>query len=316
MAPENPVVHVIIVSFKDKEAVSRCVRSVLASSYSPHRVIVVDNASGDGSVEELETRFPDCRFVAGRANLGFGGGCNAGIEIAVAEGSEFLLLLNQDTVVEPDLIRRLVAFMEAHPRAGAVGAKTYSTESMSDGAPKRLYAGAWRTFLPLIQNIPGIEQADTEWPEQPVKTDYVWGHGMMLRAAAVAEVGLLDPAFFMYCEDLDLCRRMRSAGYEIWCEPRALMWHDVPDGARADRSEYWRWVLKVRSMGVFHRKHYSRVASGVLTLLTVLVESKRLVQRRRVRAARHLLRAYAASLVRLEDIGSDGPRDSVGAGDR
>jgi hypothetical protein len=298
MASGNPRVHAIVVSYKDKEAVARCVRSLFESSYLALRVIVVDNASCDGTVEQMRQRFPGCRIVAGVRNLGFGRACNAGIEIALAEGSDFLLLLNQDTTVDRELAERLVAFMQEHPRAGMVGAKTLSFHRMPDGSPKRLYAGAWRTFLPLIQNIPGIEQSDTEIPDSPVRTDYVWGHGMMLRASAVADVGAFDPAFFMYCEDLDLCRRMGSAGYEIWCEPRASMWHDVPDGARADRSEYWRWSCKVRSNRVFHRKHYGRAASVVLNLLTVLVETKRLLQRRRLRAAWHLLAAYAVSRVR------------------
>jgi hypothetical protein len=75
------------------------------------------------------------------------------------------------------------------------------------------------------------------------------------------------------------------------------MWHDIADGARADHSEYWRWEYKVRSNTIFHRKHYGRGRAAVLDLLTVLVESKRLAQRRRFRAARHLLQAYVAGLV-------------------
>jgi hypothetical protein len=90
---------------------------------------------------------------------------------------------------------------------------------------------------------------------------------------------------------------MEAAGYEMWCEPRALMWHDIPDGARAERSEPWRWVCKVRSNRLFHRKHYGLVASGILNLLTVLVEAKRLLQTRRYGGARDLLKAYAASLI-------------------
>jgi hypothetical protein len=293
----HPAVAAIVVSFRDRAAVARCVESLLASSYSELRVIVVDNASGDGSAAEIARRFPGCRVIANEKNPGFGGGCNAGIDAAVADGADLLLLLNQDTVVDRELVERLVAFMKDHPRAGVVGAKTLSTTRMPDGSPRRLYAGARRGVLPLIQYIPGIEEKDTETPDRPVRTDYVWGHGMMVRASAVATVGAFDPAFFMYCEDLDLCRRMEAAGYEMWCEPRALMWHDIPDGARAEQSEPWRWVCKVRSNRLFHRKHYGLAAAGVLNLLTVLVEAKRLLRSRRYTGARHLLQAYVASLV-------------------
>ena len=296
MAARHPPVAAIVVSFRDREAVSRCVESLLASSYPALHVIVVDNASGDDTVSELGKRFPGCRVIAGETNLGFGGGCNAGIAAAVTDGADLLLLLNQDTVVDCELVERLVACMKDHPRAGVVGAKTLSTTRMPDGSPRRLYAGAWRGVLPLVQHIPGIEQKDSAMPDQPVRTDYVWGHGMMVRASAIAAVGAFDPAFFMYCEDLDLCRRMETAGYEMWCEPRALMWHDIPDGARAEHSESWRWVCKVRSNRLFHRKHYGLAASGILNLLTVLVEAKRLLQSRRYAGARDLLKAYVASL--------------------
>jgi GT2 family glycosyltransferase len=196
-------------------------------------------------------------------------------------------------VVEPTLVGTLVEFLQERPDAGVVGPKTLSTTPAADGRPRRLYAGAWRTVLPLIQNIPGIEQPDEDLPDRPIPTDYVWGHGMMLRAAAIREVGAFDPAFFMYCEDLDLCVRLRRAGHGVWCEPRAVMWHDIPDGARAERSESWRWACKVRSIGVFHRKHARWPAAPLLTLATVLVEAKRLLARRRFRAAGHLLGAYA-----------------------
>lgn len=297
MAQRTPLVHVIVVSHNGRAAVSRCLRSVFASTYPNVRVIVVDNASEDGTVDVLRGLAGACSVVANASNLGFGDGCNVGLESAVAEGTDYALLLNQDAWIDPALLETLVAFMTGHPRAGIVGPKTYSSTPTAEGAPRRLYAGAWRTFLPLIQNIPGIERADATDPDRPIETDYVWGHGMMIRAETLGEVGLFDPAFFLYCEDIDLCRRVKKAGYEIWCEPRASMWHDIPDGARADRSEPWRWAHKVRSTRLFHRKHYSRAASGALTLLTVLVEAKRLVQRRRLPAARHLLRAYAASLV-------------------
>ena len=296
MAARHPPVAAIVVSFRDREAVARCVESLLASSYPALHVIVVDNASGDDTVSEIGKRFPGCRVIANERNLGFGGGCNAGIDAAVADGADLLLLLNQDTVVDGELVERLVACMTDHPRAGVVGAKTLSTTRMPDGSPRRLYAGAWRGVLPLVQHIPGIEQKDSAMPDQPVRTDYVWGHGMMVRASAIAAVGAFDPAFFMYCEDLDLCRRMDTAGYEMWCEPRALMWHDILDGARAEHSESWRWVCKVRSNRLFHRKHYGLAASGILNLLTVLVEAKRLLQSRRYAGARDLLKAYAASL--------------------
>lgn len=297
MKGESPSVYAIVVSYRNPGAVIACVRSLRASTYPDTRVIVVDNASGPDTVLSIQTELPGCRVVTNPRNHGFGRGANVGIEIAITEGADFVLLLNQDTVVDPHLVRWLVDWMLHEPRAGAVAPKTLSSMPSGEGAPRRLYAGAWRSVLPLIQNIPGIEEADTTVPDRPLRTDYAWGHGVLLRASALKEVGAFDPEFFMYCEDLDLCRRLASAEFEVWCEPRAVMWHDVVDGARGEGSEYWRWVFKVRSNGVFHRKHFGRGRSGILNFLTVLVETKRLVQSRRLAAARHLLGAYGASLL-------------------
>lgn len=309
-----PSVDVIVVSYADGEAVARCVESVLGSTYAALRVIVVDNASGDGTAGVLARRFPTCRVVETERNLGFGAGCNVGIEISLRDGTDFALILNQDTVVEPTVVGVLVEFLREHGDVGVVGPKTLSTTHAADGRPRRLYAGAWRGRLPLIQDIPGIEQPDAALPDSPFPTDYVWGHGMMLRVAAIAEVGSFDPDFFLYCEDLDLCLRLRRAGYGVWCEPRAVMWHDIPDGARADHSEYWRWLCKVRSIRIFHRKHVGGPAAAVLSLATVLVEAKRLVVRRRFRAARHLLGAYAESLARSDGAGTGRARESSRGG--
>lgn len=295
MSGSAPPVAAIVLSYNGRDDVLNCVGWLLASDYPRLRVVVVDNASADDTVAALAARFPACTLLRNEQNLGFAGGCNAGIRHALEANDDFVLLVNPDTAAAPDLVARLVAFMESHPRAGVVGPKTLSTQAMPDGSPKLLYKGAWRRTLPLRQSIPGIESSDAAGDDAPRRTDYVWGHAMMLRAQALRRTGPLDPAFFMYYEDLDLCRRMEAAGYEVWCEPRAVIRHDAPDGARGLRSERWRWECKVHSTRVFHRKHHGRLASLVLTPLTILGEAQELARTRRGAAARELLSAYARS---------------------
>lgn len=296
MNTSSPAVFAIILSYKDREAVIRCAESLRTSTYPMLKVVVVDNASSDGTAEDLRNSSLGFRLLVNERNLGFGGGCNRGLDVALAEGADFVLLLNQDTTVAPDMVERLVAFMEEHPDAGVVGPKTYFCETMPDGSPKLLYAGAWRGRLPLRQKVPGIERADTGPATGSIKTDYVWGHGMMLRSAALRKTGTFDPAFFMYYEDLDLCRRMTSAGFGVYCDPSAIMWHDIPDGARARASEYWRWACKIESTGIFHRKHFGWPTSALLTVLTVGAEAQLLFRQGHLKALGHLLRAYRRSL--------------------
>ncbi|MBP7145997.1 MAG: glycosyltransferase family 2 protein [Acidobacteria bacterium] len=291
-----PAVAAIVLSFNGRAAVVRCVESLRGSSYPRLDVIVVDNASTDGTPDEVERRFPGCLLLRNGQNLGFGAGCNVGMEAALDRGAELLFLVNQDTYVDRATIATLAKFMGEHPRAGVVGPKTWSSQPMPDGRPKLLYAGSWRGRLPLSQRLPGIEQADAGQFDRPSPTDFVWGHGMMLRASALRAVGLFDPAFFMYYEDLDLCRRMQAGGHEVWFEPRAVMWHDIADGARGLTSEPWRWECKVHSAGVFHRKYHGAAAAGVLTALTVLQEARMLLRAGRSLAARHLFGAYVRDL--------------------
>ncbi len=281
----------VILSFNEGAAVARCVDSLRASTV-PTDIVVVDNASADGSPELIRDRCPDCALIVNERNLGFGAGCNVGIEAALERDAEFVLLLNQDTTVAPDMVEVLVASMAEHPRAAVIGPKTYSGTPAPDGRQRLLYAGSWRGRLPLSQQLPGIEQPDDGRYDRAARVDFVWGHGMMLRAAALREVGTFDPAFFMYYEDIDLCLRLRAAGFEAWFEPRAVMWHDIADGARATTSEAWRWEHKVRSVSVFHRKYYPGPAAAGLTALTVLADVRMLARNRAYRAIRQLLRAY------------------------
>jgi len=295
MSEAAPSVAAIVLSYNGRDDVLSCVGWLSASDYPRLRVVVVDNASTDDTVAEVAARFPACTVLRNAQNLGFAGGCNVGIRHALEAGDDLVMLVNPDTTAGPDLVTRLVAFMDSHPRAGVVGPKTHSTQPMPDGSPKLLYKGAWRRTLPLRQSIPGIESGDAGGDDEPRRTDYVWGHAMMLRAAALQRTGPLDSAFFMYYEDLDLCRRMEAAGYEVWCDPQAVIRHDAPDGARGLRSERWRWECKVHSTRVFHRKHHGRLASLLLTPLTILGEAQELARTRRGAAARELLSAYARS---------------------
>jgi GT2 family glycosyltransferase len=288
MSTDRPVVHVLVPAYRGGSLLFECLESVLASGGVTPRILVVDDASSDGSPEALRAHFPEIEVVVQERNRGFAANCNRGFELLLERGAERVFLLNQDTRLAPDALARLVGFLEEHPRVGAVGPKTYSFQRDAGGGERLLYAGAWRRRLPLRQTIPGIEQVEREPRTEPVRVDYVWGHGVLLRGTALREVGGFDTGFPMYYEDLDLCRRLEDAGHELWCLPGAVMWHDLADGARGTNSEYWRWAHKVRSVSVFHRKHYGRLAAALLTPLTIGSEVWELLRGRRGRASVHL----------------------------
>jgi GT2 family glycosyltransferase len=96
----------------------------------------------------------------------------------------------------------------------------------------------------------------------------------------------------MYYEDIDLCIRMKRAGYEIWYEPKAIMWHDIPDGARAKASEFWRWRLKSNSMGLFHRKYFGNTWGFFFDSATLIIENIGLIKTGHTKAALHRTMAW------------------------
>jgi GT2 family glycosyltransferase len=199
------------------------------------------------------------------------------------------------------MILNLVKFAEGKPSAGIIGPKTYFYGPMISGPHRILYSGASRRFLPLIQNVGGMGRLDRGQYDQCKKVDYVWGHGMFIRTSALKRVGLFDPNFFMYYEDLDLCLRMKKAGYEIWYEPVAVMWHDIPDGARASHSELWRWKYKSNSIAFFHRKHFGSIPGILLDMITMFIEVFALAKSGHIRAMGHRVRAWIMTTLKIEN---------------
>jgi len=289
-------VTVVIPAYDGGDELLACLESVGASTYHPVRVVVVDNASADGSIDAVARRFDAVGLLRNPTNLGFAAACNRGIRLAMDRHDEYVLLLNQDARVEPDAVTRLVDLARRQARAAVIGAKTLSTRRSADGTHTLLYNGAWRRVLPLWQRIPGIGRPDRGGDSEPREVDYVWGHGMLLRTAALREVGLFDETFFMYYEDLDLCMRIQQAGWQAWCEPRAIVWHGVDDGPRAKHSQPWRWRMKVESARHFHHKRYRPARAEFLWCVTLLREAATLACEGHLQALGHLLWAWGRCL--------------------
>lgn len=301
-----PTVFAVVLSWNNPVAVLECLRSLYASEYPALQSVVVDNASTDDTVSQVRTHFPQTTVIANARNLGFARGCNVGIEHALHCGADFVFLVNQDSVVAPHCISALCDFAVSHPRAGILGPKTYGNRVDRQGRPVLLYTGAWRRHVPLQQRIPGIGTGDDGTHDEARQTDYAWGHGFYLRSAMLRQIGLLDAGYLFYYEDLDLCRRATDAGWESWYVPAAQMWHDVADGARADRSEPWRWRCKVKGMRRFHRKYYGRWAGELLTLFTVADMSLRMAIRSQRTGAKDLATAWMREML-ARDMGAEKP---------
>lgn len=255
---DNATLSVIIVAWNVRVLLDGCLRSLRPLLDTGDEVIVVDNASTDGTVAWLRAAWPRVQTIASAANLGFGRGNNAGL--AAARG-EWLLLLNPDTIVAPGAIATLVAFLAAHPRAGLAAPRL----RYADGRLQRnafRFPGLAQVFLDLFPLHPrllesplnGRYRAERGPAAVPFPIDHPLGAAMLIRRAAYAQVGGFDEGFFMYSEEVDWCRRIRAAGWSIWQVPGAEITHLAGQSTRQVAAPMYVELWRARYR--FFRKHY------------------------------------------------------------
>ena len=193
-------------------------------SYPNFDVVVVDNGSSDDSSARLKEEFPAIKLFASKENLGFTGGNNLGIEHVLANGAAYVLLLNNDTVVDESFLDELVRVGETSTRIGILGPKIFYASE-----PKRIwYAGGKVRYGRGSCDHVGKDQFDKDGSFSSTgATDFISGCAMMIKSAVLRDIGLLDSKLFIYWEDNDFCMRARNAGYSCVFVPAALVWHKI-----------------------------------------------------------------------------------------
>jgi len=251
--PRPPRIAVIILTWNGRELTLDCLRSLEAVTTPNTTIMVVDNASTDGTVTAVRARYGErVTVVENAANLGYAAGNNAGIERALADGADFILLLNNDTLVDPPFLDRMLAAMLASPDVGIAGPKTYYHQP-----PDRIwFAGGeislWRGTARHI----GIRETDRGQYDTPRDIDYASGCALLARREVFERVGRLDPAYRAYFEDADLCMRARAAGFRIRYVPDAKVWHRISasTGGQLSRRKIERKLASARRFFAAHAR--------------------------------------------------------------
>jgi len=219
----SPHVAVVVLTWNGEEDTVACLASLQRVHYDNLSVVVVDNGSADRTVPRVRAEFPDVAMLETGANLGFAGGNNVGIRYALDHGADYVFLLNNDTIVDPAVVRHLVDAAEADPSVGVIGPKVFFFSE-----PDHVwYGGGWVQRWAGASGHIGLGERDRMNQGEPLDTAYVTGCALMARASVLRRVGLLEPAFFIYWEDVDLSFRIRRAGYRVLYAPRAVLWHKV-----------------------------------------------------------------------------------------
>ena len=246
---------IILVNYRRADDTIACIRSLRQSTYTSFDIVVVDNGSGDGSADRIRTANPGIRLIENTQNLGFAEGNNTALKIALHEKYAFALLLNNDTVVEPQTLAELIAAMRAHPDVGIMGAKIYFFDN-----PRMLWftGGILNVHSGAVTHR-GIHETDEGQYDQPGPCDFVTGCCLLIRRAVLERVGMLDTDYFAYYEDGDFSQRARRAGFGVFYMPTARVWHKISRSTQWDSPFYLYFTLRNRL--VFLRKHSTLIAT-------------------------------------------------------
>lgn len=303
-SPQNPDLSIILVSFNTRDVLRESLQSVEREQGDLDiEVFVVDNDSRDGSVEMVKTEFPKVNVLASETNLGFGAANN--VALAVARG-RYIVLLNSDAFLCPGSLALSIEHMDRNPQAGLAGGRLVGRDfSLQPSA--RMFPSILRDFL-VMTGLAGkfpksrfFGQFDRTWADslKPAEVDWVPGAYSIIRPEALQRVGFFDPDFFLYSEEVDLCRRIQQAGYKIMYWPDIVVIHIGGESSRQIKTlemssagaQLIRW--RMRSTLLYYRKHHgaqawlAKMLELTLYRLTVLRNSVSGSEYRKERATRN-----------------------------
>jgi GT2 family glycosyltransferase len=250
-----PLVWIVVLHWRGVETTTACLNSLSKLDYQNYRVLLVDNGSEnrDGSI--LGKQFPQISILRLEENLGFAGGCNAGMKLCLEQKADYIWLLNNDATVSPKCVSLLVEEAEKNAQAGAIGALIKETEDSSSpldsaGTTNSAYGKGVIDFLKAKTYLRNSAENGT------VECDWLSGSNLLLRAEALRKVGLFDERYFLYFEDADLCYRLRLAGWKCLLVTKAVIYH-TGGKSTPGKLNYWRAYYYTRNRFLFFKSHTS-----------------------------------------------------------
>lgn len=247
-----PKVSIILLNWNGKEDTLECLGSLYKIDYPNYEIILVDNGSTDGSVELFKEKYPEIEIIQNKENLGFAEGNNIGIRHIISRGTDYILLQNNDTVVDPRFLDELVRVLESDETIGVVGPTVYYY-----GSPKKIQsAGAkiwW--YIGRSRHLRKNRFDDGDLGEIR-EVDYIPGCSLLAKSELFSKVGYLKESYFAYWEESDWCVRVHNAGYKIFYVPMSKIWHKggSTSGKISGFSEY----LMTRNMFWFMKQNATK----------------------------------------------------------
>jgi len=266
----SAVISTIIVNYNAGELLRSCVDSIINCPLE-NEIIVVDNASTDGSLDAL-LGLSSVQIIKNSANVGFAAACNTGAQVASAQ---YLLFLNPDCSFDPGALAVLLDSMNVNEKVGMVGGLLTNSDGTEQAGGRRAVPTPWRSFVSAF----GLAHFSDRWPrlffdfhlhKQPlpdhaIEVEAISGACMMVRREAMQDVGEWDEGYFLHCEDLDWCMRFRQKGWKILFVPSAQITHALGVCSRS-RPVFVEWH-KHKGMMRFYRKFFRHQYPGILMVV-------------------------------------------------
>lgn len=234
---DSPLVYIIVLTWKGKDDTIECLKSLQQLSYPNARILLVDNASTDGTIEAVRNIFSGIEIIVNETNLRFAGGNNVGIKHALHQDAKYVVLLNNDTVVDQDFLTHLVHVAEENALVGMAGPKIYYFQE-----PRRIWSAGgtiewWKGWISHV----GIREHDRGQYDNVREVDYLTACCVLVKREVIEKIGPLDKSYFIYGEDADWCIRATRAGYKLLYVPSAVVWHKLSVSAGGHLSWFKNW---------------------------------------------------------------------------
>jgi GT2 family glycosyltransferase len=243
----NPLIYAVILTYNHFSDTKECLESLFKSDYLNMKILLVDNGSSDGTPELIRQQYPQIQVIENSNNLGVPAGYNVGFRVALQKNADYILMLNNDTIISADMVSQLLKVAEEDPETGIVMPKIMyydqKDEVWSSG-------GRYRVFPPTILLTDKANLTN----DQIRMIEYAPSCGLLIHRQAFERVGLFDPGYFFFFDDWDFSERVRAYGMHIWYAPNTMMWHKVSKSVKGSNlSFYWRTFGE--SIARFYRRH-------------------------------------------------------------
>lgn len=247
---EIPLVWIILVNWNGRDDTLACLASLKKITYRNFKIILIDNASSDGSVQAIRRDFPNIEIVENIENKRFAAANNQGIERALADGAGFVLLLNNDTEVAPGFLDEMVRATLSRTDVGMIGPKIFYYHDRQ----RIWFAGGEIDFWKGRTAHRGLRRMDSDEWDVPCETDYITGCSLLVTRNCIEKTGVLDESYYIYSEDADWCVRARRAGFKCWFVPSAHVWHKISASSGGGLTSF-KAYHKVRSNFLFFKRY-------------------------------------------------------------